>query len=157
MRVSTALRIKPTSAVTELHTKGAARVFPLFQRRPQPQNATGAALQTSGVIEAHTAVILLLVQTCGARFHQQLQGLFIGIGLHNDVRMLFIDIEFIDAQFDVHIDGRSHKTVTPFMPSLIRLMKPTFLPWRRIFLRISSGALPSMVNRSRATPTASSG
>ena len=43
MRVSTALRIKPTSAVTELHTKGAARVFPLFQRRPQPQNATGAA------------------------------------------------------------------------------------------------------------------
>ncbi|KUW63878.1 hypothetical protein AWG82_04840 [Escherichia coli] len=92
MRVSTALRIKPTSAVTELHTKGAARVFPLFQRRPQPQNATGAALQTSGVIEAHTAVIPLLVQTCGARFHQQLQGLFIGIGLHNNVRMLFINL-----------------------------------------------------------------
>ena len=46
---------------------------------------------------------LLLVQTCGARFHQQLQRLFISIGLHNNVRMLFIDS--LDRQKPVIVCG----------------------------------------------------
>ena len=80
-------------------------------------------------------------------------GLFISIGLHNDVRMLFIDIEFIDAQFDVHIDGEV--TVVSFMPSPDQIGEAHFLAVAGIF---AHQFRRTAVNGEQVTPaTASSG
>ncbi len=70
--------------------------------------------------------------------------------------MLFIDIEFIDARLTSTLTGEVIKrSLLSCHPDQID--EAHFLAVAEDFLAHQFGALPSMVNRSRATPTASSG
>ncbi len=67
--------------------------------------------------------------------------------------MLFIDIELLTPSLTSTLTGEVIKR-SLLHAILDQIDEAHFLAVAEDFLRISSGALPSMVNRSRATPTA---
>ena len=83
------------------------------------------------------STLILFIQSGGAGFQQLAKFIKVGMFSQNDVRVAFINIKFIDAQFDVDVNVSVliHSAVAPLMPSFSKFISPICLAWDMIILR----------------------
>ena len=85
----------------------------------------------------NVSTLVLLIQPGGAGFQQLAKFIKVWMFGQDDVRVAFIDIEFIDAQFDVNVNSivLTHSAVAPLIPSFSKFISPICLAWDIIILR----------------------
>ena len=118
-------------AETIFDTHGRLRILPLLKDGLAADHATGATFEATRIIEALAAIVLDLIKSCRTTQHELAEFLVRRILFQNDMGVLLVNIELIDRELIVDIDGDItnvlyHSALIPFMASLAIFMMPTF-------------------------------
>ena len=103
-------------AETIFDTHGRLRILPLLKDGLAADHATGATFEATRIIEALAAIVLDLVKSRRTAQHELAEFLVRRIVFQNDMGVLFANIELIDRELLVDIDGDITNVLYPSSP-----------------------------------------